>query len=75
MEKLSVAMIKARYLPGMQIRLIEMDDKQAPPAGTLGTVTCVDDVGTVHMKWENGSSLGLIPNVDRFQVIGMADYA
>ena len=72
MEKTCVAIIKARYLPGMKIRLIEMDDKQAPPAGTIGTVVHVDDVGTIHMHWETGSSLGLIPNVDRFEVISNA---
>ena len=32
-----------------------------------GTVTFVDDVGTVHMKWDNGRTLGIVPNVDDFR--------
>ena len=39
------------------------------PAGTRGTVTFVDDIGDVHMKWDGGGSLALIPNVDDFKVI------
>ena len=36
-----------------------MDDPQAPSIGTLGTVIGVDDVGTIHVNWDNGSSLGV----------------
>ena len=46
-----------------------MDDIQAPPTGTLGTVRYVDDIGTIHIKWDNGSSLGLVIGEDRFVVI------
>ena len=46
-----------------------MDDKQAPPPGTIGTVDFIDDAGTIHMSWETGSSLGLIPETDSFEVI------
>ena len=41
---------------------------QAPPSGTIGTVTCVDDIGTIHMMWNNGSSLGLVPD-DEFVIV------
>jgi hypothetical protein len=41
-----------------------MDDGQAPPEGTKGTVMYVDDVGTVHVSWENGSSLGAVLGED-----------
>ena len=37
------------------------------PSGMRGTVTFVDDVGTVHMKWDNGRTLGIVPNVDDFR--------
>ncbi|MGN1480389.1 DUF4314 domain-containing protein, partial [Porcipelethomonas sp.] len=40
------------------------------PAGTKGTVDHVDDMGTIHMKWSNGSCLGICPDTDRFHVIG-----
>ena len=67
MEK--VKFLRTRYPAGTKIRLIEMDDSQAPPTGTVGTVKCVDDMGTIHVRWETGSTLGLIPEEDRFDVI------
>jgi len=41
-----------------------MDDEFAPPAGTKGTVVHVDDIGTIHIAWETGSTLGVVPGVD-----------
>ena len=67
MEKIKI--LRTRYPAGTKIRLIEMDDSQAPPAGTVGTVKCVDDMGTIHVRWETGSNLGLIPEEDRFELI------
>ena len=37
------------------------------PSGTRGTVMLVDDAGTIHPKWDNGRTLGVIPNVDDFR--------
>lgn len=51
----TVKMIKAAYMPGMRIRLISMDDIQAPPQGTKGTVCGVDDIGSILVTWDNGS--------------------
>lgn len=64
-----VKKIKELYPAGAKIRLIKMHDKQAPPKGTVGRIRLVDDIGTVHVNWETGSSLGLIPEVDEFEVI------
>jgi hypothetical protein len=65
-----VDVIKARFLKGTRIELIEMNDPYAPVLeGTKGTVELVDDMGTIHMKWDNGRTLGLIPDVDKFKVI------
>lgn len=61
--------IKKRYPPGTRIELISMNDIQAVPAGTMGTVDHVDDVGTLHMNWDNGRTLGLVPSEDQFRVI------
>ena len=58
-----------KYPKGTRVELIHMDDKQAPKPGTKGTVNHVDDMGTIHVSWETGSSLGLIPGVDSFKVI------
>ena len=61
--------LKKEYPSKTKIRLIHMNDYQAPPTGTIGTVTSVDDIGTIHVSWENGSSLGLIPGEDSFEKI------
>jgi len=64
-----VQRIKDRYPPGTRIRLDHMDDPQAVPDGTEGTVQAVDDVGQILMKWDNGRSLSLVPGEDSFAVI------
>lgn len=56
-------------MEGTRVRLISMDDRQAPPRGTEGTVQFVDDAGTIHVQWDTGSSLGLIPGADEWEVI------
>lgn len=56
-------------MEGTRVRLIAMDDRQAPPRGTEGTVQFVDDAGTIHVQWDTGSSLGLIPGADEWEVI------
>lgn len=65
----NVNTIKETFKYGTRIELINMDDIQAPPAGTQGTVLYVDDMGTVHVKWDNGSSLGLAVDKDEFMVL------
>ena len=63
--------IKAQFPAGCRVELVSMDDWNAPPEGTLGTVVAVDDIGTVHVRWSNGSTLGavygedIIRNVER----------
>jgi len=66
----NVDVIKARFLKGTRIELIEMNDPYAPVLeGTKGTVEFVDDMGQIGMKWDNGRTLALIPEVDKFKVI------
>ena len=61
---------KRAYPVGTRIRLLHMDDPYSPvPDGMTGTVTFVDDTGTLHMMWDNGRSLGICPDADRFEVI------
>ena len=50
-------------------KLFPMDDSQAVPSGTLGTVDHIDDDGQLHMKWDNGRTLALIYGVDQFETI------
>lgn len=56
------------YPPGTRLELIGMEDPFAPvPAGTRGTVLYVDDQSQIHVKWDNGSGLALIPDTDSFR--------
>lgn len=61
--------LRKQYPKGTKIELLEMDDVQAPPIGTVGTVYGVDDLGSLLVRWENGSSLSVIDGVDRVQKI------
>lgn len=56
--------LKSQYPSGCRVKLVRMDDIQAPPIGTEGTVISVDDVGTVHVRWDNGSGLGVVYGAD-----------
>ena len=65
-----VQRIKDRYPPGTRIRLNSMSDPWSPvPDGTEGTVDMVDGIGQIHMKWDNGRTLALVPGEDSFSVI------
>lgn len=66
---MNVNAIKEMYPQGTRIELIYMEDEQAVPSGTKGTVRLVDDMGTIHMDWDNGRTLGIIPEVDEFEII------
>ena len=56
--------VKKRFPKGTRVVLVKMDDLQAPPPGTEGTVLYVDDTATVHVSWDNGSSLGAVYGED-----------
>lgn len=52
------------YPAGSRVELLEMDDIQAPPIGTKGTVYGVDDTGSLLVYWDNGSGLSVIYGED-----------
>lgn len=61
---------KAAYPPGTRVMLLNMNDRLAPvPEGTRGTVNHVDDLGQIHMEWDNGRTLALVPGVDSFRTL------
>ena len=60
----TVERIRSRYPEGTRVELIRMDDPQAPPAGTKGTVTGVDDTASLLVSWDNGSHLNVIYGED-----------
>lgn len=62
--------LKEQYPPGTRIELHFMPDDPRPIApGTCGTVRFVDDIGTLHCKFDDGRMLGVIWGVDSFSVI------
>lgn len=64
--------IREKYVKGTKIELVKMYDLIVPvPEGTKGIVDFVDDIGTIHVKWENGSTLGLTVGIDEFKVLGV----
>ena len=72
MQKPNAELLRMRrqwFPAGTRVEVLHMDDVQAPPAGTLGTVQGVDDLGSILVSWDTGSSLSLIPEVDSFRVV------
>ena len=60
--------IKEQYPPGTRVLLNQMNDPYHPvESGTRGTVMHVDDQANMHMKWDNGRTLALDPEVDSFR--------
>jgi len=54
---------------GMRIRMIHMDDERPVDEGLEGTIEKIDDLGTLHVKWDNGRRLGVIPNEDKYELL------
>lgn len=59
-----VEKIRKEYPAGCRVELVKMDDVQAPPVGTRGTVLGVDDTGSLLMSWDTGSGLNVIYGED-----------
>ena len=67
---MNIESIRKEYKPGQRIRLLHMEDPYDPvPGGTEGEISTIDDAGQLHMKWDNGRSLALVPGVDSFVLI------
>ena len=68
-SKVSLEGLRRRYTPGTRVELVEMDDIQAPPIGTKGTVIGVDDIGSIMVAWDNGSGLSVAYGADICRVV------
>ena len=64
-----VKKLRAEYPTGIRVELVKMDDIQAPPVGTKGTVIGVDDIGSIMVRWDNGSSLHIVYGEDKCRKI------
>ena len=58
--------LRQKYPLGTRLQLGCMEDEMAVPPGSMGTVEFVDDAGQIHVQWDCGRSLALIPGVDSF---------
>lgn len=54
---------------GHRIRLLYMEDPLPIPPLEEGLVVMVDDMGQIHVKWDCGRSLAVIPEVDRYEIL------
>lgn len=60
----TVERIRKQYPAGCRVELLRMNDVQAPPIGTKGTVTDADDTASIMVNWDNGSRLNVVYGED-----------
>ena len=58
-SKEALQTLRERFPKGTRVELLQMDDPQAPPIGTKGTVRGVDDIGSIMVAWDNGCGLSV----------------
>ena len=58
-DRKTVERLREQYPDGTRVRLLSMDDPQAPPVGTKGIVRGVDDIGSIMVAWDNGCGLSV----------------
>ena len=61
--------LRKKYPEGTRVRLFSMTGEPQMQEGLAGTVRFVDDIGSIHVNWENGSTLALIPDEDDFEIV------
>ncbi len=63
-SRAEVEKVREQYPAGTRVELVKMDDPQAPPVGTRGTVAGVDDTRSLLVDWDNGSGLNVVYGED-----------
>ena len=69
----TVERLRREYPVGCRVELLQMEDVQAPPIGTKGTVRGVDDIGSIMVSWDNGSDLSIAYGADICRKVGDTD--
>ena len=70
-----VEAVRARYPKGTRVELVFMDDPYSRlKPGDRGTVEFVDDIATVHVKWDCGSGLGVAYGADKIRILEGGDF-
>lgn len=72
-SKTALLRLREIYKPGTRVELVKMDDFQAPPPGTRGTVRGVDDIGSIMVSWDTGGSLSVAYGEDVCRVVSEDD--
>lgn len=69
-DEAEIKKLKQKYKPGDKVKCLNMnDDSHLVPLNMEGKVICVDDTGSVHVKWNNGQQLAALMNIDAIEKI------
>jgi hypothetical protein len=69
-SKSELDVLRKKYPAGARVELIKMNDPYTKlNQGDTGTVTAVDDAGTLHINWDCGSSLGIVFGEDKCKLL------
>lgn len=68
-DRQELAKLKETYPEGTKVRLINMEKEPQMKPGITGIVTDIDDIGQIHVNWETGSTLALVPGIDAFEKV------
>lgn len=68
-SKEALQVLRAQFPKGTRVELLKMDDPQAPPIGTYGTVLGVDDIGSILVSWNSGGSLNIVYGEDECRMV------
>lgn len=61
--------LRNEYQNGTRVELIRMEDPKAPPVGIRGTVIGVDAIGSIMVRWDNGSGLHVLYGIDACKIV------
>ncbi|MGN0999711.1 MAG: DUF4314 domain-containing protein [Faecousia sp.] len=65
----TLSRLRKEYPRGSRVELVRMHDPKAPPVGTRGTVIGVDAIGSIMVRWDNGSSLNVLYEEDACKIV------
>jgi hypothetical protein len=69
MDKVETYRKENEYLKGKRVKCIKMNDEYPIEPNEVGTIDTVDDMGTIHVKWDNGRRLGLVREEDQYEIL------
>ncbi len=65
-----IEVLRMEYPSGTRVQLVSMNDTYRKlPIGLQGTVTIIDDIGTIFVNWDNGSTLGVVYGEDEIMKV------